>query len=206
MITLEAGLDRLGISSTSFQKGLWSDYLDLLIKWNKVYNLTAIRSRESMVVRHILDSLSIAPHLSGCKLLDIGAGAGLPSIPLAILWPDCEFVALDSNGKKVRFMQQAAFSLKLPNFTAVQSRVEDWEPVALFDGILSRAFSSLEDMILASEHLLAVEGTFWAMKGRIDPEELSALPKPFKVNDCLPLQVPDDPADRHLLVIRRSAD
>jgi 16S rRNA (guanine527-N7)-methyltransferase len=155
-----------------------------------------------MVSRHLLDSLSVASHIAGNNLLDVGAGAGLPSIPLAILWPDRQITALDSNGKKTRFMAQVKSELKLANFTVVQSRVEDYHPPRLFDGIVSRAYASLADFVQSSHHLLTPEGSFWAMKAIIDPAELSDVPKPYKVSTCLPLQVPGCEAERHLVVIR----
>lgn len=204
MDPLVAGLADMGIAATRGQQDQWMCYLELLAKWNKAYNLTAIRDQNAMLSRHLFDSLSIAPHITANSLLDIGAGAGLPSIPLAILWPDRELVAADSNGKKVRFMQLAARTLNLPNFSAQQTRVEHWRPGRQFEAITCRAFASLADMVNWSEHLLSPEGVFLAMKGKVDPQELSALPKPFKVSACLPLLVPGEQTTRHLLVLRRS--
>lgn len=199
---LEAGLTALGITATDEQKRLWQAYLQLLAKWNKAYNLTAVRDEGEMVSRHLLDSLSVAQHITGHNLLDVGAGAGLPSIPLAILWPDRQVTALDSNGKKTRFMAQVKSELKLGNFTVVHSRVEDYHPPRLFDGIVSRAYASLADFVQSSQHLLVPGGSFWAMKAIIDAAELSAVPKPYKVSTCLPLHVPGCGAERHLVVIR----
>lgn len=204
MSALVNGLATMGVVATELQQQLWLQYLELLHKWNTAYNLTAVRDPEVMLSRHLFDSLSISPHITGQTILDVGAGAGLPSIPLAILWPDREIQAVDSNGKKVRFMQLAASALGLVNFSAVQTRVERWLPGRQFDGITCRAFASLADTVKWSEHLLSPEGVFWAMKGRVDPDELSALPKPFMVSACLPLQIPSEQAARHLLVIRRN--
>ena len=203
---LVAGLAELGISASDSQHHQWIAYLDLLAKWNKAYNLTAVRDRSTMLVRHLLDSLSVAPHITSHSLLDVGAGAGLPSIPLAILWPDRHVTALDSNGKKTRFMQQAKAELALSNLTVVQARVEDYQPTALFEGITARAYASLADIVTTSGHVLAPGGTIWAMKALIDTDELSALPKPYKVSACLPLRVPGADAERHLVVIRRSPE
>lgn len=198
---LDSGLAALDLAPSEQQRAQWLAYMALLAKWNQAYNLTAVRDPRAMVSRHILDSLSIAPHVSGQHLLDVGAGAGIPSIPLAILWPERQITALDSNGKKTRFMLQAKNELQLGNFTVVQSRVEVFRVEPLFDGILSRAYASLADFISASRHLLAPGGRFWAMKAVLDPTELSALPKPFKVSTCLQLNVPGCTAERHLVVI-----
>lgn len=204
-VLLDKGLSALKIEATPQQREQWLGYVRLLDKWNRAYNLTAVRDPQDMIGRHILDSLSIAPHVRGQRLLDVGAGAGIPSIPLAILWPERQLTALDSNGKKVRFMQQAQTALGLGNFQAVQSRVEQYHSEPPFDGILSRAYASLADFINSSQHLLAPHGCFWAMKAQLDPAELSALPKPFMVSACLRLQVPGSDAERHLVVIQNQA-
>lgn len=200
---LDNGLATLGIHASEQQRERWLAYVALLAKWNKAYNLTAVRDPREMVSRHIFDSLSIAAHIHGQRLLDVGAGAGIPSIPLAILWPDRQLTGLDSNGKKVRFMQQVKNELGLANFTAVQTRVEDFQTAPLFDGILSRAYASLADFVGSSQHLLAPDGTFWAMKAVIAANELSEVPKPYKVSTCLPLEVPGCVAERHLIAIQR---
>lgn len=201
---LSAGLAELGISASQQQQQQWLAYLDLLAKWNKAYNLTAVRDRAAMLNRHLFDSLSVAPYITSRRLLDVGAGAGLPSIPLAILWPDRQITALDSNGKKTRFMQQVKAELHLDNLTVVQSRVQSFRPPVLFEGITARAYATLAEIVNSSGHLLAQAGTIWAMKAFIDPDELSALPKPYKVSACLPLRVPGADAERHLVVIERS--
>ncbi len=206
LLTLQAGLAALGIKASSSQQQQWLAYIDLLAKWNKAFNLTAIRDRDVMLVKHLLDSLSVAPHITSQTLLDVGAGAGLPSIPLAILWPSRAITALDSNGKKTRFMLQAKSELKLANLTVVQSRVEAYQPSIRFEGITARAYASLAAIVSSSEHLLAPDGVFWAMKAQIVPDELSALPKPYKVSACLPLHVPGDEAERHLVIMHRRPD
>jgi len=202
---LDKGLAALALDASLSQRSAWLAYVELLAKWNKAYNLTAVRDPQDMIQRHILDSLSIAPHVQGKRLLDVGAGAGIPSIPLAILWPERELIALDSNGKKTRFMTQVQHELALGNFSARQTRVEDYVADPLFDGILSRAYASLGDFVTSSHHLLAPEGTFWAMKAVIDANELSEVPKPYKVTACLPLHVPGCEAERHLIAIRHES-
>jgi 16S rRNA (guanine527-N7)-methyltransferase len=202
---LTEGLNTLGIPATAQQIEQWLSYVRLLDKWNNAYNLTAVRLPMDMVSRHVLDSLSIAQYVTSRQLLDVGAGAGIPSIPLAILWPDRQITALDSNGKKTRFMQQARGELSLANFAVVQTRIEDYQPESLFDGVMSRAFSSLADFVQSSKHVCKEDGAFWAMKAVIDPAELSALPKPYKVSTCLPLAVPGCEAERHLVVIKQAS-
>ncbi len=199
---LDKGLAALGIAASEAQREQWLAYVQLLDKWNKAYNLTAVRDPREMVSRHILDSLSVAQYITSTRLLDVGAGPGIPSIPLAILWPDRQITALDSNGKKTRFMVQVKSALQLGNFSVVQSRVEEYRPETGFDGIVSRAYASLADFVNSSQHLLLEGGSFWAMKAQLDGSELSALPKPYKVSACLPLQVPGCEAERHLLVVK----
>ena len=196
---LDKGLAALEISASAEQRAQWLAYVQLLAKWNQAYNLTAVRDPREMVSRHLLDSLAVAKHIHSKRLLDVGAGAGIPSIPLAILWPERQLTALDSNGKKTRFMDQARIELGLQNFSVVQSRVEEYHSELPFDGILSRAYASLADFVQSSQHLLAAGGCFWAMKAQLDSGELSALPKPFKVSACLRLQVPNCDAERHLI-------
>lgn len=159
-----------------------TQYLLLLDKWNAAYNLTAIRDLETMVSKHLLDSLAILPWLNGKLILDVGTGAGLPGIPLAIAQPERQFVLLDSNGKKVRFLQEVKRQLALPNLEVVQFRVENYHPKQGFDTVLSRAFSSLEQMIFWTQHLISPEGVWLAMKGRYPEEELAQLDKNFRVH------------------------
>lgn len=201
---LERGLAELKIDASGQQIELWLAYVELLNKWNKAYNLTAVRDPAEMVSRHVLDSLAVSKHVTSQDMLDVGAGPGIPCIPLAILWPDRTLTGLDSNGKKTRFMQQAQVALKLANFSAVQSRIEQYQRAPQFDGIMSRAFAQLEDFVNGSQHLLAENGTFWAMKAQLDDGELSRVPKPFKVEACIPLAVPNCDAERHLIVMSRA--
>lgn len=200
---IEQGLEALAIEASGVQIDRWLAYIALLDKWNQAYNLTAVRDPSDMVSRHILDSLAVSPHITSQDMLDVGAGAGIPSIPLAILWPERTLTGLDSNGKKTRFMQQAQVALKLPNFSAVQTRIEHYQRTPAFDGIMSRAFAQLDDFITGSQHLLAPQGRFWAMKATLDDSELSRVAKPFKVEACIPLAVPHCEAQRHLIVVAR---
>lgn len=176
--TLEQGLEQLGIKASA---SVLMDYLFLLEKWNRAYNLTAIRDIKSMVTLHLLDSLAIAPLITGERLLDVGSGAGLPGIPLAILYPDRHITLLDSNGKKTRFMQEAKRVLKLDNIEVVQTRAEDWHPANTFDTVTSRAFSDLIQMVNWTKHLIATSGQWLAMKGRFPDTELEALEFPCQV-------------------------
>jgi 16S rRNA (guanine527-N7)-methyltransferase len=177
-LQLEHGLEQFNLGSLASPL---LEYLLLLDKWNKAYNLTAIRDLESMVNKHILDSLAILPWLKGSHIIDVGTGAGLPGIPLAIARPDKHFVLLDSNGKKVRFLQEIKRALGLKNLEIVQSRVENYHPGQGFDTVTSRAFSSLEQMIYWTQHLIAKDGIWLAMKGRYPAEELATLKKNYQV-------------------------
>lgn len=156
-------------------------YLSLLDKWNTAYNLTAIRDVESMVSKHLLDSLAVSPWLRGTRIIDVGSGAGLPGIPLAIARPELHFTLLDSNGKKTRFLQEVKRQLHLNNVEVVQFRAENYHPSPGFDTVTSRAFSNLEQMIYWTQHLLAPQGIWLAMKGRYPAEELAVLDKTHQV-------------------------
>ncbi|PIE83632.1 MAG: 16S rRNA (guanine(527)-N(7))-methyltransferase RsmG [Candidatus Contendobacter odensis] len=193
------GSKQLGISLSSEAVSQLLDYLALLERWNRAYNLTAVREPEIMVVRHLLDSFSILPWLQGGRILDVGSGAGLPGIPLAIVQPEYEFYLLDSNGKRTRFMTQTAAELQLSNVHVVRCRVEDYQPVELFNSVVSRAFSTLADMVSDAGRLCLPEGRLLAMKGVFPDEELSCLPATYRVVDVYPLQVPDLDAERHLV-------
>ncbi len=174
-------------------------YVDLLAHWNRAYNLTAVRRPQDMVARHILDSLAVLPWLRGRRVLDVGSGAGLPGIPLAVLRPDLEFTLLDSNGKRTRFMTQAVLELKLANTQIVQARVETYQPTAPFDSIVSRAFASLAAYLTGAGRLCASGGDLLAMKGVRPEAELMELPEGYKVMGIHALQVPELGAERHLI-------
>lgn len=203
---LASGAEALGVELTVTQREALLRYLALLQKWNRAYNLTAIRDPQEMLSRHLLDSLSVANFLTGKRILDVGTGPGLPGIPLAILYPERDFELLDSNGKKTRFLIEARQQLGLKNLVVHCDRVEKLQDAQGFDAITSRAFASLADMANGCEHLLAEEGKLFAMKGQYPTEELSQLPKHFIVDQCYSLSVPGVNEARHLLLIsRRSA-
>ena len=172
---LENGIKKLALEVSTEQVDLLMAYLALLIKWNKAYNLTAIRNPEEMVSKHILDSLSIASRIEGQYFLDVGTGAGLPGVILAILYPERQFDLLDSNGKKTLFLFQVKTELNLDNISIFQCRVEHHSIGPVYDGILSRAFSTLHDMVKGSNHLLKDTGHFYAMKGVYPDGEIEQL-------------------------------
>jgi len=200
---LKTGLKKLNIELSDDKIELLLAYHALLVKWNKAYNLTAVRDPEEMIRRHLLDSLSILPHVTGDRILDVGTGPGLPGIPLAICFPEKNLTLLDSNGKKTRFLTQAKIELKLDNMTPVQSRIESFETEP-FDAITSRAFATLKDMVDGSIHLLKDEGYFYAMKGLYPTEEIGELDNRTTVVDCFALHVPGEEAERHLVKIQKS--
>ncbi|EDL3150158.1 16S rRNA (guanine(527)-N(7))-methyltransferase RsmG, partial [Salmonella enterica] len=190
-------LDEAGISLTDHQKTLLVAYVDMLHKWNKAYNLTSVRDPAEMVVRHILDSIVVAPYLQGQRFIDVGTGPGLPGIPLAIVLPDAHFTLLDSLGKRVRFLRQVQHELRLENITPVQSRVEAYPSEPPFDGVISRAFASLNDMVSWCHHLPGEKGRFYALKGQLPEDEIASLPDEFSVEFVEKLRVPQLEGERH---------
>jgi len=203
---LAQGAIELGVEVSSTQQEQLLAYLALLIKWNKAYNLTAVRNPDEMVSRHLLDSLSVQPFVaeSGDNWLDVGSGGGMPGIPLAILFPERRFTLLDSNGKKTRFLTQVKLELKLANLEVIHSRVEAFKPEQAFSGIVSRAFSSLEDFANWTRHLGDGQSQWLAMKGVHPDDELQALPADFRLATTHVLKVPGCQGQRHLLILRRS--
>ena len=208
---LQSGAGQMGITLTPEQAGQLRRYVDLLVKWNRVYNLTAVRDPEEMVSRHILDSLSILPHVetlveAGGRLLDVGSGPGLPGIPLAIMLPDRDISTLDCVGKKIRFQQQVKADLLLSNLTPLNERTENWQPSEPYDAVVSRAFSSLQDMITGTEHFLHPRGRWLAMKG-IHPElelaELQAVRHDIVMKKSHSLTVSGCEGQRHLVILER---
>jgi 16S rRNA (guanine527-N7)-methyltransferase len=195
-------LDSAGITLPENQKQQLVGYVELLHKWNKAYNLTSVRRPEEMLVRHILDSIVVEPHLQGSRFIDVGTGPGLPGIPLAIVRPDSHFTLLDSLGKRVRFLRQVQHELHLENITPVQSRVEEFPAEPPFDGVISRAFASLTDMVTWCKHLPAENGRFYALKGLRPDDEIAVLPANFSVEDVIRLQVPELDGERHLVMIK----
>ena len=180
-----------------------AQYLRLLEKWNRVHNLTAIREPEQMVTLHVLDSLSILPYVASARsLVDVGTGAGLPGIPLALARPDLSVTLLDSSHKKATFLEQARLELKLENIAVACERVERWHPQAKFDAVVSRAFAELADFVQGARHLVAPEGTLLAMKGVHPFEEIARLPASCRLDRVVELSVPTLEAKRHLVLLK----
>ena len=175
----------------------------LLHKWNKAYNLTSVREPEAMLVKHIMDSLVVSPWLQGQRFIDVGTGPGLPGLPLAIINPDKQFFLLDSLGKRIRFIRQVIMELGLKNVVAVQSRVEEFHDETGFDGVLSRAFASLNDMLSWCRHLPAPQGVFLALKGLYPQDELESLLSGFELVSAHRLDVPQLDAERHLIIVKK---
>ena len=196
---LQRGCQALGLALTADQYGRLGAYLDLLARWNRAYNLTAVRDPRQMVTRHLLDSLAIAGLVKGDRLLDVGTGAGLPGVPLAIALPEREFQLLDSNGKKTRFLFQVKTALGLDNMSIHHARVEAHHPDQLLDAVLSRAFASLEEMVLGCRHLLTTQGRFFAMKGAYPGDELAGVETLCEIHAVHPLEVPGLGEQRHLV-------
>ena len=200
---LEQGLGAMGISLEAPAQAKLLAYLQLIAKWNKVHNLTAVREPGKMVVLHLLDSLSVLPHLAGARtVLDVGTGAGLPGIPLAIARPDLAVTLLDSSHKKATFLRQAKAELALPNVEVACERVENWHPAALFDVVVSRAFAELADFVVQARHLVAPGGAMLAMKGVYPFEELARVPATHRVENVVALTVPTLEAQRHLVLLK----
>jgi len=198
---LQAGIAELGLAPGAQACGRLLDYLELLARWNAVYNLTAVRDPAEMVQRHLLDSLSVAPFVRGDSLADLGSGAGLPGIPLAILDPDRQHVLIDSNGKKTRFLREAIRTLELANVRVEQTRVE--EARGHYDCITARAFATLGEMLTLGGHLLGEHGTWLALKGVLGKDEILGVPAGFVVAEIRPLAVPGLGATRHVAIIKR---
>ena len=199
------GAQQLGVILTEQQQQQLLQYLGLLIKWNKAYNLTAVRNPDEMVSRHLLDSLSVVQYVEqyGNDWLDVGSGGGMPGVPLAIIFPERKFILLDSNGKKTRFLTQVKLELKLDNLEVIHNRVEAFTPAGAFSGIISRAFSSLADFTNWTRHLGDTNSHWLAMKGVHPDDELQALPEDFRLDSCQILKVPGCQGQRHLLILQR---
>lgn len=199
---LRRGLSDLGQTLEAEQLRRLQGYLTLLARWNKTFNLTAVRTTTAMITRHLLDSLSVLPHLRGQTIIDVGSGAGLPGMVLAISDPTRHYTLLDSNGKKTRFMFQASAELGISNCSVVHERVELWRSDECFDAVISRAFASLGDMIDTCGHLLAESGVFLAMKGQVPQEELAAVASRATVEAVTELEVPGLNEARCLVTLR----
>ncbi|ENM3850982.1 16S rRNA (guanine(527)-N(7))-methyltransferase RsmG [Vibrio cholerae] len=203
-VKLDALISKTSLTVTEQQREQLVGYVQLLDKWNKAYNLTSVRDPMEMLVKHILDSLVVSPHLVGERFIDVGTGPGLPGIPLAIMHPDKEFVLLDSLGKRIRFLKQVIHELKINNVLPVQSRVEEFDPESCFDGVLSRAFASMTDMVNWCQHLPKPNGgVFLALKGVRPDDEITLLPEWCSVTDIKALQVPELEGERHLVILSR---
>ena len=200
-VLLQAGIAEMGlvVSAEAQQKLL--AYLALLQKWNKVYNLTAVRDPLEMVTLHVLDSLSVLPYVQVNSLLDVGSGGGLPGIVLAICKPELQVTTIDTVQKKAIFMRQVKGELGLDNLQVVHGRVESYQPVEKFEAIISRAFSDLAMFVSLSKHLLALNGQWLAMKGQVPPLDLDGMG--VKVNQVIPLTVAGLQAERHLIVLEK---
>ncbi|CAH9060067.1 Ribosomal RNA small subunit methyltransferase G [Pseudoalteromonas holothuriae] len=196
-------LAQTDIALSEHQQQQLVQYVELLDKWNKAYNLTSVRSPKEMMVKHIMDSLMVAPHLDGQHYIDVGTGPGLPGIVLAIALPNTQFVLLDSLGKRVRFLTQVKHALGLDNVTPVQSRVEEYQPSVKLDGVLSRAFASLQDMVDWCGHLIDPSGNYLALKGQFPAQELEQLPAGVKLQQDIHLNVPELDAERHLIILSK---
>lgn len=201
---LEKHCQQMALNLSDEQIDQLLKYHALLVKWNKAFNLTAVRSPLEMISRHLTDSLSVLPHVDCQRLIDVGSGPGLPGIPVAICRPDLPITLLDSNIKKSRFQFQAKAELGLDNVEVIHDRVEKFTPAQPFDAVISRAFASLQDMIHWTDHLCAEQGVFLAMKGMYPVEELEQLPESIQLRQSIPLQVPGTDGERHLLILGRA--
>ena len=190
-------IDQTDLSITSQQIDLLIHYVEMLNKWNKAYNLTAVRDPSEMLIKHIMDSLVVSPYLVGTTFIDVGTGPGLPGIPLAIINPDKQFDLVDSLGKRIRFLKQVQFELKLTNIQPIQSRIEEYNEKK-FDGVISRAFASLQDMLTWCKHLPNQKGSFYALKG----SDLDVIPEGFTLKQNIKLTIPELNAERRLMIIQ----
>lgn len=197
----------LKIGAYHFSETQNKQFLELvyfLHKWNKTYNLTAIRDPEKMLVRHLLDSIVVGEYLKGKRFIDVGTGAGFPGLPLAIAHPEKQFVLLDSLGKRIQFIRYVIRELNIKNVIPVLSRVEDYEPEEKFDGVLSRAFASLQDMTNWCQHLLCDQGYFYALKGQCHQDEIKSINDQFFIEKQVRLHIPQLMEERHLILIKNN--
>ncbi len=195
------GLERMALKLSDQMIDQLMTYLNLVEKWNRVYNLTAIRERDQMIKLHFLDSLSILNHVHVKNILDVGSGAGFPGIVLAITKPELKVTVMDSVNKKTTFMQQVKSELALTNLDVVNSRVEDYQPITLFEAVTSRAFSNLKNMMSLTQHTLQKEGMWLAMKSKDVKEELEEFEK--NQYTLIPLEVPFINAERYLVILKK---
>lgn len=201
---LQDGMRELDLSVNDSQIEAFITYLKLLEKWNTSFNLSGVDDIHSMVARHLLDSVAISPYLDGKNIVDVGTGAGLPGIPLAIMHPEKHFTLIDSNGKKTRFLFQVKIALKIDNISIENTRIEHYQSQQQIDMVMCRAFSSLEDMAHKLQQLLTDDCTLLAMKGRYPEQELNSLPEGFEVARVIKLEIPGSESERHLVVMTRT--
>lgn len=196
---LQTGLASLSIQLNESQVDQLLHYLNLLQKWNKVYNLTAIRDPNDMLIKHLFDSLAVVPYITQHKIIDVGTGGGLPGIPLAICYPHKSIDLLDSNNKKTRFLTQVKAELSLDNTQVIHHRVENYMPEKPYEAVISRAFAAIQDMLFWTHHLLEPKGVWWAMKAQQDFEDLQALSENVRVEKDIELCIPNLDAQRRLI-------
>lgn len=206
--TLEQGIAALGLTLPADAPEKLLAFGQLLIKWNKVYNLTAIRDEAQVITHHLLDSLSVLPQLTGIsRLVDVGSGGGLPGVVLAICRPDLQVDSVETVQKKSTFQNQARIELKLANFRAHHARIENWQPAYAPDapdGIISRAFADLADFVNLTAHLAGPQTRLLAMKGVYPGDEIARIPADFAMERSVALQVPGLDAERHLIIVKRT--
>jgi len=201
---LAGGVEALGLALPPDTEKRLLDYLALLQKWNRIYNLTAVREASKMVSHHLLDCLAVAPHLKAATLADIGSGAGLPGIPLALAAPRTQVTLVESSHKKAAFLQQAKLELTLANVAIACERAESWQPGRKFEMVISRAFTDLAEFAQLAGRLVAPGGVLAAMKGLYPHEEIARLPVQWRLREAIALDVPGLRAQRHLLLIEQA--
>jgi 16S rRNA (guanine527-N7)-methyltransferase len=202
--SLQQGIQALTLNLSEDMQQQLLIYVELLAKWNRIYNLTAIRKIDQMIPKHLLDCLAVMPHLQGSNMLDVGSGAGLPGLILAIACPQKRWVLLDSNTKKIRFVRQAVLTLQLNNVEVIQARIEQFDPIQLFDTIICRAFAKLQFFYEQTIHLCAPTGCLLAMKGVYPQAELAEMAELQVEIESIYLKVPQLEVDRHLVVIQKN--
>lgn len=200
---IQQGLYELDIPSKDTQLDVLLCFIKLIEKWNKIYNLTAIKKPEEMARLHILDSLTVLPYIKGQRVADIGTGAGFPGVPLAIFLPEVDFTLIDSNSKKTRFVQQAILELKLNNVMVIHSRIENAQITPVFSTVIMRAFSNLQTIIRLTRHVMDAQSVLLAMKGQYPYAELASLTVPHSV---IPIRIPSMKAERCLIQIKGIAN
>ena len=198
----ENGLGQLRLPCFKRQTDQFLHYLELLSQWNEIYNLTAVKTPQEILKVHVFDSLSLISHLEGDRFIDVGSGAGLPGIPLAIMSPEKDFTLLDSNGKKTRFLFQVRTKLHLDNVQEINKRVEHYSPEKPFDMIITRAFSELSTMLESCGHLASKKTIFVAMKGKVPKKEMRSIPEGYDILSVTKLSVPELDRDRHIIKIK----